>query len=399
MEADLIPLVAGILIFLASLISLRLGLSVAIIEIMLGVVAGNYIGLQPEPWMTYLAGFGGILLTFLAGAEVDVELMREKFKESMLIGSASFLLPFVGALLYCYFVAGWTMNASLIAGVALSTTSLAVVYSVLVETGLTKTELGKLIMATTFVTDIGTALALSILFIKPSLYTGVFVVVSVLVIWLATKFSHLIFHNPKLKGKVIEPEIKYLFVLLLAFIYFAALGDSHAVLPAFVLGLAMSKHFTESPETLAVRNRLRTVAYALITPFFFIIGGMKVSIPMVAAAFGLFAVLFFVKQITKFVGVYFLAKKYLPKGEMYTTLLMSTGLTFGTISSVFGYQAGYIDQVQFSVLIAVVIASAVIPTFVAQKWFRPVHSEDILETNGTKDNLNERREARKGEQK
>jgi len=382
MDPTLVPLIAGILVFLASLISLRLGLSVAIIEILLGVIAGNYLGMQPEPWMTYLAGFGGILLTFLAGAEVDVDLMREKFKESVLIGAASFLLPFIGAVLYCYLLAGWTLNASLIAGVALSTTSLAVVYSVLVETGLTKTELGKLIMAATFVTDIGTALALSILFIKPSIYTGIFLIASIAIIWLAMKFSHLIFHNPKLKGKVIEPEIKYLFALLLGFIYFATIGDSHAVLPAFVLGLAMSKHFTESPETLAVRNRLRTVAYALITPFFFIIGGMRVSLPMVAAAFGLFVALFLVKQVMKFIGVYFLAKKFMPKEEMYTTLLMSTGLTFGTIASVFGLQAGYIDQVQFSVLIAVVIASAVIPTFIAQKWFRPVHSEDVVEMNG-----------------
>jgi Kef-type K+ transport system membrane component KefB len=382
MAVDMIPLIAGGLVFLASLISLRLGLSVAIIEILLGVIAGNFLGVTPEPWMAYLAGFGGILLTFLAGAEVDVELMREKFKESMLIGGASFLLPFLGTFAYTYFFAGWALNAALIAGAALSTTSLAVVYSVLVETGLTGTKLGKIIMAATFVTDMGTALALSVLFLTPSLYTLVFVLVSIVVIWLATKFSHLVFHNPKLKNKVIEPEIKYIFLLLLVFMYFAGLGDSHAVLPAFVLGLLMSKHFVESAETKAVRNRLRTVAYALITPFFFIIGGMRVSLELVAGAFGLFVVLFAVKQITKFAGVYFLAKKYIPKSEMYTTLLMSTGLTFGTISSVFGYQAGYIDQTQFSVLIAVVIASAVIPTVIAQKWFRPVHSEDIVETNG-----------------
>ncbi len=382
MDATLIPLAAGMLIFLASLISLRLGLSVAIIEILLGVIAGNYLGIEAQPWMTYLAGFASILLTFLAGAEVDVDLMREKFKESMLIGCASFLVPFLGAFLYTYYMAGWTLNASLIAGAALSTTSLAVVYSVLVETGLTKTKLGKLIMAATFVTDICTVLALTILFIKPSFYTWVFLAVSIVVIWIATKFSHLVFDNPLLKGKVIEPEIKYIFVLLLIFSYFAAIGDSQAVLPAFVLGLAMSKHFTESPETLAVRNRLRTVAYALITPFFFITDGMKVSVPLVVAAFGLFVTLFLLKQITKFLGVYFLAKKYIPEGGMYTTLLMSTGLTFGTIASVFGYQAGYVNQIQFSVLIAVVITSAVIPTFIAQKWFRPVHDEDMVELNG-----------------
>lgn len=382
MAVDSVPLMAGVLVFLASLISLRAGFSVAIIEILLGVIAGNFLGLEAEPWMSYLAGFGGILLTFLAGAEVDIALMREKFKESMLIGGASFLLPFIGAFLYTYFVSGWTANAALIAGAALSTTSLAVVYSVLVETGLTSTKLGKTIMAATFVTDMGTALALSILFLKPSVYTAVFVVVSTLVIWVAVKFSHLVFDNPRLKNKVIEPEIKYVFLLLLVFMYFAGLGDSHAVLPAFLLGLLMSRHFAETSGTKAVRNRLRTVAYALITPFFFILGGMKVSLALVASAFGLFAALFLVKQITKFLGVYFLAKRYLPHGQMYTTLLMSTGLTFGTISSVFGYQAGYIDQTQFSVLISVVIASAVIPTVIAQKWFRPVHMEDVLDGKG-----------------
>lgn len=146
MDATLIPLAAGMLVFLASLISLRLGLSVAIIELLLGVLAGNYLGMAATPWMIYLAGIGSVLLAFLAGAEVDVDLMKEKFKESMLIGAMSFLLPFIGASLFCYYLAGWTLNASLIAGTALSTTSLAVVYSVLVETGLTKTKLGKIRM-------------------------------------------------------------------------------------------------------------------------------------------------------------------------------------------------------------------------------------------------------------
>jgi len=379
----LIPLLAGILVFAASIISLRLGLSVAIIEMVLGVVAGNYFGFKAEPWMTYLAGFGGIVLTFLAGAEVDFRLMRSKLKESLLIGCASFLFPFIGASAYCYYLLGWTPNASLIAGIALSTTSLAVVYSVLVETGLTHTKLGKIIMASTFVTDMGTALALSIIFLKASVYTLIFVIVSIIVVWLAAKFSGFVFNDKTYKDKVIEPEIKYIFLLLLVLIYFAGVGNSHAVLPAFVLGLFMSPYFSENSETKAVRNRLRTIAYAIITPFFFIVGGLNVSLPLVVGAFGLFVALFLIKQLTKFLGVYFLAKKYIPKGEMYTTLLMSTGLTFGTISSVFGYQMGYINQVQFSVLIAVVVASAIIPTVVAQRWFRPVHMEDVIDESTT----------------
>jgi Kef-type K+ transport system membrane component KefB len=380
MHADVAPLVVGILIFVASLISLKLGLSVAIIEITLGAVAGN-LGLEAQPWMTYLATFGGILLTFLAGTEIDTRLMRQKFKQSFLIGALSFFLPFAGVSAFTYYVSGWGLNAALIAGIALSTTSLAVVYAVLVETGLNRSELGKIIMASTFITDMGTALALSIIFVKPTLYTAIFLVVSVIVIVGAVSFSHRVLEHPRLRNKVIEPEIKYIFVMLLIFIYFANLGDGHAVLPAFLLGLLMSRHFTETAATKELRNRLRTVAYAVITPLFFIVGGIKVSFALIASALGLFLVLFALKMMTKFIGVYFLAKRYLPHGSMYTTLLMSTGLTFGTIASVFGFNTGYLDQIQYSVLVGVVIASAVIPTFIAQRWFMPVHSEDIVDVN------------------
>jgi len=379
MRADII-LVAGILVFISSLISLRVGLSVAIIEIILGAIAGN-LGVQPDDWMLYLASFGGILLTFLAGTEIDTKLMKEKFKESFLIGTFSFVLPFVVVFLYTYYMAGWNFSASLIAGTALSTTSLAVVYSVLVETGLSRTEIGKLIMASTFITDMGTAIALSILFVKPTLYTAIFILVSLCAIYFAGNFSHHVFDNPKLKNKVIEPEIKYIFLLLFIFIFFANIGEGQAVLPAFFLGLVMSKHFIETSETKEVRNRLRTVAYAVITPIFFIVGGLKVSFPLILSALGLFVILFALKIVAKFLGVYFLARKHIPDGSVYTTLLMSTGLTFGTIASVFGLNSGFIDQVQYSVLIGVVIASAVIPTFIAQKWFMPVHSEDMVDLN------------------
>ena len=380
LKADIIPLIVGLLIFLSSLISLKIGISVAVIEIIFGVTAGN-LGLQTEEWMLYFAGFGGIVLTFLAGAEVDVRLMKDKFKESFLIGLFSFLIPFLSAFLYTYYAAGWSLHASLIAGTTLSETSLAVVYSALVETNLSRTEIGKLIMASTFITNTGTAIALSILFNRPTLYTLIFITVSIAAIFAATKFSHYIFDNPGLKNKVIEPEIKYIFLLLLLFVYFANVGGGHAILPAFILGLLMSRHFSETSETKVVKNRLRTVAFAVITPIFFIVVGMKVSLPLVLSAIGLFIALFVIKQIAKFSGVYFLAKRYIPDGHIYSTLLMSTGLTFGLIASIFGLQAGYIDNVQYSVLTGVLIASAVIPTFIAQKWFMPVHAEDLVDVD------------------
>ncbi len=382
MKADITPFIIGLIIYLSSLISIGSGISVAIIEIIFGTAAGS-LGLHVQDWMSYLAGFGGIVLTFLAGAEIDTRLMRQKFKESMLIGTSSFLAPFLGVFFYTFLVMQWDYRAALIAGAALSTTSLAVVYSVLVETGLSATELGKSIMAATFVTDMGTALTLSILFVKPTLYTLIFIAVSLVVIIAVNRFSLLMLRGRIFSNKVIEPEIKLIFLVLLLFIFCANLGEGHAVLPAFVFGLVMSRHFKEQRKTKQVRNKLRTVAYAFITPLFFVVGGMKISIPLIAASLSLFLILFLIKMVTKFVGVYFLARRYLPEGSMYTTLLMSTGLTFGTIASLFGLNSGYINQVQYSVLVGVVVASAVIPTFIAQKWFMPVNEEDIINGDGS----------------
>src|SRR5437879_6742608 len=126
METLLVAVIAGLLVLLASVASVELGVSVALIEISLGVVAGNFLGLTSPPWMDFLASFGSILLTFLAGAEVDPRVMREKFKESLLIGGLSFAAPFVGAWLFSAWVLGWSTPAAQIAGVALSTAALAV---------------------------------------------------------------------------------------------------------------------------------------------------------------------------------------------------------------------------------------------------------------------------------
>jgi Kef-type K+ transport system membrane component KefB len=364
----------ALMIFLASVISVEAALSAAIIEIGAGVIAGNFLGLHPAEWMDFLAGFGGILLTFLAGAEVDPQLLKDKLKESLLIGGLSFLAPYLAAIAYCYWVAHWTWQASLIAGCALSTTSLAVVYAVLVETGLTDTGIGKIIMASTFVTDLGTALALSLTFAEWSFRTAGFLAGSACVIALVPRYLPRIFE--RYGARVIEPEIKLLFFLLFLFMSLGKWGQSHAVLPVFVLGLSLAGMFREHRD---LQRKLRIVAFAMITPFFFIKGGMNVSLRDLGENWQLLAILFGVKTIAKFIGVWPVARRYANEHAGYLTLLMSTGLTFGTISSLYGLQAGHIDSSQFSVLVGVVIATAVIPTFIAQRWFSPALPEQIKE--------------------
>jgi Kef-type K+ transport system membrane component KefB len=362
----LIATIVGFSILIASMLSVELGLSVAIIEIVFGVVAGNAFGVVTTPWIDFLASFASIVLTFLAGAEVDPSVLRRRLKESMVIGGLSFVLPFIGAGLFAFFVAGWDLRQSEIAGIALSTTSLAVVYAVLVETGLTNTEIGKTIMAATFVTDLGTAVALSLLFITPTPYLALFIVISIAVIGAMLLLERWFF--ARYGDRVIEPEIKGAFAALFLLMWTADLAKSQAVLPAFLLGLAVARVFQRNPEQ---HRRFRVVAFSLLTPFFFFRGGLNVTLGALATAVPLVLGFFGVKIGSKFAGVLPASLRYVRPHAMYTTLLMSTGLTFGTISATYGLNAGIIDRTQFSVLVTVVILSAIVPTAIAQRIFSP----------------------------
>ena len=244
----------------------------------------------------------------------------------------SSLAPFAAALLLARFALGWSWHAAEICGIALSTTSLAVVYAVLVETGLNQQRLGKLLMAATFVTDVATVTLLSVLFVKPTPWIFAFVGVSVLLIAALPRLATWFFR--RYGDRVVEPEMKLIFVLLLGLMVLGKLSLSQAVLPAFILGLASSRLYQRHHKE---RQRLRVVAFALLTPAFFIRSGMNVSLGALWANIGLLGAFFGVKVAAKLAGVFPLARRYVGEGATYFTLLMSTGLTFGTISSLYGY--------------------------------------------------------------
>jgi len=354
------------LILVASMVSVELGVTVALLELTIGVLAGNALNLESQQWLDFVAAFASIVLTFLAGMEVDPRYMRRRWEASLGIGFVSFVGPFLVASGVAYLLLDWSERASLIAGTALSTTSLAVVYAVLVERGLTDTSIGKLLMSATFVTDLCTAVALSAIFIKPNVWYPAFLLVSVALIVALPRIAPWFFG--RYGDRVIEPEIKLVFFCLLVLMVLAEASNGHAVLPAFVLGLVMSQHYKEHREE---QKRLRVVAFAFLTPFFFLKGGMNVSLGAVASNLGLLLVLLAAKMAPKIAFVYPLAKRADRRHGTFSTLLMSTGLTFGTISSIYGLNAGIIDTTQFSLLVTVVVLSAVVPTAIAERWFLP----------------------------
>lgn len=358
------------LALIASLISIRIGISVALIEIFVGILAGNFLGIhETTEWINFLAMLGSGVLTFLAGAEIDPASLKAHLKESMIIGISSFLLPFIGVLLFTYFIAGWSWQQAQIAGIALSTTSVAVVYAVMIEKGLSNTPLGKMILAACFITDFGTVFALGVLFADFNIWLLIFVLVLSVMLWYMPKWTKLIITKMG-STRISEPEVKFILLVLFFLGGLATTAKSEAVLPAYLIGLVVAGVFVRD-KTLV--TRMRTIAFTIFTPFYFIKAGLYVSLPILISSIIIIGVLLLIKIGTKFIGVYPLARfsKMRIREANYTTLLMATGLTFGTISALFGLTNRIIDQSQYTILVTVVILSAIVPTLIAQKFFQP----------------------------
>jgi Kef-type K+ transport system membrane component KefB len=366
------------LALIATLLAIWFKMSTALSEIVVGTVAQLIIGVflaqgglaGNTQWISFLAGTGAIVLTFLAGAELDPVIFKTKWREALIVGLAGFFGPFLGCTAIAHFVLHWSIMSSWLAGVALSTTSVAVVYAVMLELGFNVTEYGKSILAACFVNDLGTVIALGLIFSPFTVKTLIFVGVS------AIAFAILPFLTPrffkKYGGRVSELEAKYILFLLFALGGLAVWAGSEAVLPAYIIGMVLAG--TVGKDHSLIR-RLRTLTFGLLTPFYFIRAGSFVSVPAIVAAPSALLILFLAKSTTKAVTVYpaVRAHRYDGSAGAYYTLMMSTGLTFGTISALFGLNHHIITQAQYSFLVGTVIASAVIPTIIANAFFLPRH--------------------------
>ncbi|HCI13597.1 MAG: potassium transporter Kef [Gallionellales bacterium GWA2_60_142] len=376
------------LALLASLLSIWLRVATALSEIVVGTIAQLLIGVLlgsallagDATWIKFLSGAGAILLTFLAGAELDPAVFRRQWKQATAIGLVSFAAPFFGCTALAYWGLGWSVDASWLAGIAMSTTSVAVVYAVMLEFGLNVTDYGKTVLAACFITDLATVVALGLIFApftyKTLVFIGVGAVAFFVLPWIVPRFFK------RYGGRPSELEAKFLMVCLFGMGALATWADSEAVLPAYLIGMVLAG--TVGKDHALVR-RLRTLTFGLLTPFYFIRAGALVSLPALVAAPLAFVALLLMKMATKVAGVYPVTRAYgSPRQEgMHTTLLMSTGLTFGTISALFGLSHQLIDQAQYSALVAAVIGSAVIPTLIANAFFLPRHLLKQADEKGT----------------
>ncbi len=381
-DLDNMWLAAGVWMLLAAVsafVAIRIKMPAALVEIVIGIVAGNAIALRTNAWIDFVAGFGSILLTFLAGAEIDPVVLRKQLVPSTVLGAASFAAPFLAAMAFAFFFGHWTVDASKIAGIAMSTTSVAVVYAVMVESGLAGKEFGQLILAACFFTDLGTVVALGLLFANYNLWLMALAVAIVASMVLVPKLLPVFIERTR--QYVSEPALRILFAIIFGLAALATYAKSEGVLPAYFLGLGCAGVMMTYPD---VKRRLQTMTMTLLAPFYFIKAGTYVSASAAIAGIGTIGALFAVKVIAKLVGVFPLARfvfRYSHVNANYLTLMMATGLTFGTISSLYGLTHHYINQAQYTALVTVVILTAVVPTAIAQTLFKPSDEPAEMESN------------------
>ena len=362
----------------SALIASSLRLSIALVEICVGVGAaattgwfglGDVLAANSE-WVRFLAASGAVVLTFLAGAELDPDVVRTKLTEVTVVGLSGFFAPFLGCAAVAYYVLGWDTNASWLCGIALSTTSMAVVYAVMLETGFNKTEFGKGILAACFINDLGTVIALGLLFAPFTYKTIVFILGSVMALvllpvttaWLTRHYAY----------RTAAIRTKWVMLILFGLGALALWSGSEAVLPAYLAGMVLAGGAARDAHWM---RRLRTLTVGFLTPFYFLRAGTLVSLPALLAAPLVFLALLMGKVASKIFGLYPVVSAFRREQNerWYYTLLMSTGLTFGTISSLYGLAHGLVTQEQYSFLVAAVIASAVVPTLIAGLFFVPTH--------------------------
>ncbi len=361
----------------SAVIAIRIKMPAALAEIIIGMLAGNLIALRTNAWIDFVAGFGAILLTFLAGAEIDPAVLRKQLVPSTVLGAASFLAPFLAAMGFALFLAHWPTNAAKIAGLAMSTTSVAVVYAVMVESGLASREFGQLILAACFFTDLGTVAALGLLFANYNLWLALLSVGIIVAMVALPKLLPVVVERTR--RYVSEPGLRILFAIIFVLAALATYAKSEGVLPAYFLGIACAGFMFTYPD---IKRRLQTMTMTLLAPFYFIKAGTYISFAAAAGSVWLIAILFFVKVIAKIAAVLPIARyafRYSKNDASYLTLMMATGLTFGTISSLYGLTHHYINQAQYTALVTVVILTAIIPTLVAQALFKPAEEPEEME--------------------
>jgi Kef-type K+ transport system membrane component KefB len=349
--------IVAVLILVAGVFSLELGISVAVFEILAGVFAANFLGIEPKPWIDFLANFGLLGLMFFAGFETDFPMLKKNWKTSIKVGLLSFLVPMLSVFILCKFALRMNELESVLLSIGLSTTSLALVYSVLKEKNVIRSKAAQGILSASMVVDLLSMFALMSLFQGISYAAVVVVIMIPLTKVIVPHIGHWLFR--RYRGNQIEFQIRFILLSLLSLVVVSQTSEIHVAVLAFVGGF----FFSEILEHHAIiEEKLKSIVFGLMAPIFFFRAGLTVKFEFVTAGAIYLALLFgFVAFVSKYLGTFLAVRKFLkPSMARFSGLIFNFRLSFGIVVATFGLEKGMITPELFFAMISVIVLTSIL---------------------------------------
>ncbi len=358
-------LVIGLSIIIAGILSIELGISVAILEIVAGLIVAYYFDISGLTWLDFLSNFGILGIMFIAGFEIDKDVLKRHYRRSLAIGLSAYFTPLIIISLISYLIFGLGMRASLLIGLATSTTSLALVYPALKEKHLLKVKTGHILLSSAMIVDLLSIVSLTILLGLVDVSMAIYVLAALALLLMAPRIGHWLFS--KYKGNIVELEMKFILFVLLSLAVISERVYASEVIFVFMAGLFFSALLKQHA---ALEDKLRGIIFGFMAPLFFFKAGTMIDVKIIdldilIATLTLFALAF----LGKFVGTYSIVKKVCrPKFASFAGLLFNYRLTFGIIASVFGLRYGIIDEGIYFALMGTILLTSIISSILLRKF-------------------------------
>jgi Kef-type K+ transport system membrane component KefB len=341
----------------SGIFSLELGISVAIFEILAGVFAGNFLDIGNQPWIDFHAQFGLLGLMFFAGFETDFPMLKKNWKSSLKIGLWSFFLP-MGALFFAgRIIFGFDELTAVLVSIGLSTTSLALVYSVLKEKHAIRSRSAQGLLSAAMIVDVISMISLMILFQGISFATVVVIVMIPLTKLIVPHIGHWVFSRYRVNQ--IEFRIRFILLTLLSLVLVSNSSEIHVAILAFVAGFFFSEVLSHHA---ILEEKLKSIVFGLMAPLFFFKAGLSVKFCLIDKQAIIYTiVLGTIAFLAKFLGTYLsIVKSFKPSIAKFSGLIFNFRLSFGIVVASFGLEKGMITgQVYFAIVAVIVLTSVV----------------------------------------
>ena len=349
----------AVTLVLAAALAFELNVSSAILEIGAGILLGVWLGdLASLGWLHFLANLGMLGLMFMAGFEVDVDRLRDTWKASIAIGVSSLAMPLAGVFLVAYYGLDLSPLAAGLVAVALSTTSLALVFHALKERGLLRRQLGQTVLAAASVVDVLSMVILALMLGEVGWGTAIFLLVVIPTLFGLPRVGRWIFR--RYRHSLVELELRFVLVLLVSLGFMAEeVGGIHPAVVAFALGLVLSEVVDAHDE---VEEKLKGIVFSFFAPIFFLHAGTQFRPGLLSMdSLWIAALLFAVACALKFVGTALPARRLLALPGRFVGLLFNYRLSFGIIAATVGLNMGVLSEQLYAIVLLVVLASAGLP--------------------------------------